>query len=129
MKTTIPVDHRVSDGADIVPFRVSRAARSVQALSKNIGTVRQGCLKILSGCRRKKYLRVLEYSEIFFNQDKFLWMTGRTGRIGMGIGGRPGGDVCRGTFGLRQYRFNLFQCSQGTKVFQYILIVCAMLLG
>ncbi|MDP2778478.1 MAG: hypothetical protein Q8O48_12630 [Anaerolineales bacterium] len=34
MKATISVDHRVSDGADIVPFRVSRPARSAQTLPK-----------------------------------------------------------------------------------------------
>jgi len=33
VKATISVDRRIGDGADIVPFRVSRAARSVQALA------------------------------------------------------------------------------------------------
>ncbi len=52
MKATISVDHRVSDGADIVPFRVSRAAEGASAgrvpgkSSQNVG-VRKVIFRVL----------------------------------------------------------------------------------
>jgi pyruvate/2-oxoglutarate dehydrogenase complex dihydrolipoamide acyltransferase (E2) component len=46
MKASISVDYRVSDGADIIPFRVG-PHNSCTRSRKNVGTLRLGSWKIL----------------------------------------------------------------------------------
>ena len=66
-KTIISGNHHVNDGADIVPFRVSRPARSVQALPKEHRDYVAGFLKILLGVgvRKADCESILNFRSLF----------------------------------------------------------------